>query len=37
MMFRYALGVIRHTEHRISLKVPDDIQILLAPREHFIY
>jgi dATP pyrophosphohydrolase len=35
--FRYAPGVTRNTEHWFSLKVPDDIQIRLAPREHVAY
>ena len=32
--FRYAPGVTRNTEHWFSLKVPDNVQIQLAPREH---
>jgi len=35
--FRYAPGITRNTEHWFSLKVPDDIQIQLAPREHVAY
>ena len=35
--FRYAPGVTRNTEHWFSLKVPDGIQIQLAPREHVAY
>jgi dATP pyrophosphohydrolase len=35
--FRYAPGITRNTEHWFSLKVPDDIQIQLAPREHIAY
>ena len=35
--FRYAPGVTRNTEHWFSLEVPDDVQILLAPREHVAY
>ena len=35
--FRYAPGVTRNTEHWFSLKVPDGIQIQLAPREHVDY
>ena len=35
--FRYAPGVTRHTEHWFSLKVPDNVQIQLAPREHVAY
>ncbi|KRB92294.1 dihydroneopterin triphosphate diphosphatase [Noviherbaspirillum sp. Root189] len=31
---RYAPGVTRNTEHVFSLKVPRDIAIALAPREH---
>jgi len=34
---RYALGVTRNTEHWFSLLVPEDIQIILAPREHVAY
>jgi dATP pyrophosphohydrolase len=35
--FRYAPGVTRNTEHWFSLKVPDNVQIQLAPREHVAY
>ncbi|QWD62755.1 dihydroneopterin triphosphate diphosphatase [Polynucleobacter sp. MWH-UH25E] len=35
--FRYAPGVTRNIEHWFSLKVPDGIQIQLAPREHVAY
>ena len=31
---RYAPGVTRNTEHVFSLQVPDDIAVILAPREH---
>lgn len=34
---RYAPGVTRNTEHWFSLLVPEDIQIILAPREHVAY
>ena len=31
---RYASGVTHNTEHVFGLTVPDDIAVLLAPREH---
>jgi dATP pyrophosphohydrolase len=34
---RYAPGVVRNTEHWFSLEVPDNIEIVLAPREHVAY
>lgn len=34
---RYAPGVVRNTEHWFSLKVPDNIEVVLAPREHVAY
>ena len=34
---RYAPGVVRNTEHWFSLEVPDNIEIILAPREHVAY
>jgi dihydroneopterin triphosphate diphosphatase len=34
---RYAPGVVKNTEHWFSLKVPDDTQVTLAPREHVAY
>lgn len=35
--FRYAPGVTRNTEHWFALKVPDDTEIKLTPREHVAY
>ncbi|QWD90605.1 dihydroneopterin triphosphate diphosphatase [Polynucleobacter sp. MWH-Braz-FAM2G] len=35
--FRYAPGVTRNIEHWFSLRVPDQISIQLAPREHVAY
>ncbi|OWF66572.1 dihydroneopterin triphosphate diphosphatase [Polynucleobacter hirudinilacicola] len=32
--FRYAPGVTRNIEHWFALKVPENIQIQLSPREH---
>jgi dATP pyrophosphohydrolase len=34
---RYAPGVIKNTEHWFSLRVPDNTQVQLAPREHVAY
>ena len=34
---RYAAGVTKNTEHWFSLKVPDNVQVRLAPREHVAY
>jgi len=34
---RYAPGVVRNTEHWFSLEVPDNIEVVLAPREHVAY
>lgn len=34
---RYAPGVIKNTEHWFSLRVPDNTQVQLAPREHIAY
>jgi dATP pyrophosphohydrolase len=34
---RYAPGVTRNTEHWFSLRVPGNVQITLAPREHVAY
>ena len=34
---RYAPGVVTNTEHWFSLKVPDNIEVVLAPREHVAY
>ena len=34
---RYAPGVVRNTEHWFSLEVPDNIEVILAPREHVAY
>ncbi|QWD77795.1 dihydroneopterin triphosphate diphosphatase [Polynucleobacter sp. MWH-Svant-W18] len=35
--FRYGPGVTRNTEHWFALQVPDNIQIMLSPREHVAY
>lgn len=34
---RYAPGVVRNTEHWFSLEVPDNIEVVLTPREHVAY
>lgn len=34
---RYALGVVSNKEHWFSLLVPDNIPVILAPREHVAY
>ena len=34
---RYASGVVTNTEHWFSLEVPDNIEVVLAPREHVAY
>lgn len=34
---RYAPGVTRNVEHRFGLRVPGDIAVRLAPREHLRY
>jgi dATP pyrophosphohydrolase len=34
---RYAPGVIKNTEHWFSLRVPDNTQVQLAPKEHVAY
>ena len=34
---RYSEGVTHNTEHVFSLRVPDDCQVILAPREHSAY
>ncbi len=34
---RYAHGVVRNIEHWFSLEVPDNIKVVLAPREHVAY
>lgn len=34
---RYAPGVTKNTEHWFSLLVPNDISVILAPREHVAY
>jgi len=34
---RYPPGVVRNTEHWFSLEVPDNIEVILAPREHVAY
>ena len=31
---RYAPGVLENTEHWFSLEVPENIKVVLAPREH---
>ncbi len=31
---RYAPGVLENTEHWFSLEVPENIEVVLAPREH---
>ena len=35
--FRYAPGVTSNIEHWFALKVPDDTQVKLSPREHVAY
>ncbi len=35
--YRYAPGVFRNTEHWFSLEVTDNIEVILAPREHVAY
>lgn len=35
--FRYPPGVTRNIEHWFALKVPDDVVVKLAPREHVAY
>jgi dihydroneopterin triphosphate diphosphatase len=35
--FRYAEGVTHNTEHWFSLRVPEGIEVTLAPREHTAY
>ena len=34
---RYAPGVVKNTEHWFALQVPEDTQVILAPREHVAY
>jgi dATP pyrophosphohydrolase len=34
---RYAPGVIKNTEHWFALQVPENTQVILAPREHIAY
>lgn len=34
---RYAPGVSRNTEHVFSLKVPENVPVVLSPREHLQY
>lgn len=34
---RYAPGVVKNTEHWFALQVPEEIQVILAPREHVAY
>ena len=36
-LHRYAPGVTKNTEHVFGLRVPRDISIVLAPREHLQY
>ena len=35
--FRYAPGITKNTEHWFALKVPYNIAVVLAPREHVAY
>jgi dATP pyrophosphohydrolase len=35
--YRYAPGVTHNTEHVFGLEVPDDVPVVLEPREHCAY